>query len=548
MKIVIVGGVAGGASAAARLRRLMEKAEIVLFEKGPYISYANCGLPYYVGGAIATKEDLLLQTPESFFVQTAVDVRVNSEVISIDRQDKTVVIKNHLTGESYTESYDYLLLSPGAYPFVPPMPGADLPGVFTMKDVPDALAVKEWADKTPSGRALVVGGGFIGVEVAENFAEMGMTVTLAELANQIIAPLDFDMAQELHHHMRRRGVDLRLNTGLSGISQSATGLVATFGDGSEHEFDIVVLAIGVRPASRLAKDAGLELDGRGFILTDEHMRTSDPSIFAAGDAVAVRILNTDMVGSIALAGPANRQGRIAADNMAGIKSSFSPAQGSSIIKCFSLTAASTGLNEKTLKNLGMDYARVYINPASHATYYPGASYMNLKLLYAPDTGRVLGAQIVGRDGTDKRCDVLATAIKAGLTVDDLSELELCYAPPYSSAKDPVNMAGFVAQNVRAGLVKPWFWEEAEGLDRTAITLLDVRTAEEFAEGAIEGAVNIPVEELRERLSEIDPKKPVYAYCFSGHRSYTASRLLTGSGFDCRNLMGGWRLYNLVTKA
>ncbi len=546
MKVIIVGGVAAGASAAARLRRLNEQAEITLFEKGPYISYANCGLPYYVGGAIPEREDLLLQTPESFFARTAVDVRVNSEVVAIDREKKTVEVLNHATGERYTQGYDYLLLSPGAAPFVPPMPGADLPGVFTVKDVPDALAIREWARKTPGGRALVVGGGYIGVEMAENFAEMGMQVTLAELANQIIAPLDFDMAQELHNHIRRRGVDLRLNTGLSGLAQSEGGLIASLGDGTELEVDIAVLAIGVRPATGLAREAGLETDGRGFILTDEHMRTSDPYIFAAGDAVAVRLLNTDQKGSIALAGPANRQGRVVADNIAGIPSSFSPAQGSAIIKCFSLTAASTGLNEKMLKNLGMDYGRVYVYAASHATYYPGAKFMSLKLLYAPDTGRVLGAQVVGRDGADKRCDVLATAIRAGLTVDDLCELELCYAPPYSSAKDPVNMAGFVAQNIQNGLLRPWFWDEAGSLDREAVTILDVRTEEEFAGGSIDGAICIPVDELRARLDELDPTKPVYAYCFSGQRSYTACRILSGNGFEGHNLLGGWRLYNLAT--
>ena len=545
MKVLIVGGVAGGASAAARLRRLDESAEIIMFERGPYISYANCGLPYYVGGVIPHRDDLLLQTPESFYARTAVEVRVNTEVTAINRAAKTVTARE-AGGREYTESYDCLLLAPGAQPFVPPLPGADLPGIFTVKDVPDALAIKSYVGEHRAKSALVVGGGYIGVEMAENLHDLGLRVTLCELSDQVIAPLDFDMAQELHVHMRHKGIDLRLKTGLTALAASDGRLAAALSDGRELPVDVVILSVGMRPASGLASAAGLETDTRGFILTDSHMRTSDPAIYAAGDAVAVRILGTDEVGSVALAGPANRQGRIAADNMAGISSEFSPVQGSAIIKCFDMTAASTGLNEKTARRLDIPYEKVYTFSASHATYYPGASFMSLKLLYTPGTGRLLGAQVVGGEGADKRCDVLATAIRADLTVEDLCELELCYAPPYTSAKDPVNMAGFVAQNIRAGLIKPYYWNEVAGLDWGTVTILDVRTAGETASGTIEGAVCIPVDELRGRLGELDKTKPVYVNCYSGQRSYTACRILSQQGFDCYNLLGGYRLYTVAT--
>ena len=545
MKTVIVGGVAGGASAAARLRRLDEQAEIVLLERGAYISFANCGLPYYIGGDIPEQSDLMLQTPESFFRRFRVDVRTGSEVTAVDPSGKTVTIRRSDTGECYTEAYDRLILSPGASPLLPPIPGVHHSRVFTLRTIPDAVKIKEFIRKETPASALIVGGGYIGIEMAENLHQAGLQVTIAERSDHVIGPLDFDMACEVHGHLRKQGIHLLLRHAVEAIEETNKGLSVRL-SGTAVQADMVVLSVGVQPDSTLAKAAGLTLNSRGAIVVDSHMRTSDPDIYAVGDAVEVSHLVTGQKTNIPLAGPANKQGRIAADTIAGIPSRYTATQGSSILKVFDLTVATTGINEQTAKALELPFEKVYVAPSSHATYYPGAYPLAVKAIFEKETGKLLGAQLIGREGVDKRADVLATAIRAGMTAADLTELELCYAPPYGSAKDPVNFVGYVMENVLTDRVRQFFWEDIPNLPRDgSVTLLDVRTARERATGHIEGFRHSPLDELRERMDELDPQKPVYVLCLTGLRSYIACRILTGYGFTCYNLAGGWRLYKLI---
>lgn len=545
MKVVIVGGVAGGASAAARLRRLDESAEIIMFERGEYISFANCGLPYYIGGEITMKSALTLQTPQSFNARFNVDVRVNSEVTSIDPKAKTVTVRSKDRGE-YTESYDKLILSPGAAPIRPPMEGADNARVFTLRNIPDTIKIREYVEEEFPESAVVVGGGYIGVEMAENLKNAGVAVTIVELADHVIAPLDYDMACDVHRYLKEKGVGLILKNGVQAIKEEGGKLKLTLSNG-EIETDMVIMAVGVRPDTALAKDAGLELNKRGAIVVNEHMLTSDPDIYAVGDAVEVTDFVTGEKAYIPLAGPANKQGRIAADNICGIPTTYKNTLGSAVLKIFDMTVATTGVNERAAKAAGLDYDKVYTYSNSHASYYPGSTGMSIKTLYEKGTGKILGAQIVGFDGVDKRCDVLATAIRAGMTAKDLTELELCYAPPFGSAKDPVNFVGYVIENTLAGRVKNFFWDDVAKLPRDgSVTLLDVRTDLERENGQyIEGFIHIPVDELRARAGELDKSKPVYIHCRTGLRSYVACCMLAGMGFDCYNLSGGWRLYESI---
>ena len=545
MKVVIVGGVAGGASAAARLRRLDESAEIIMFERGEYISFANCGLPYYIGGEITKKSALTLQTPQSFNARFNVDVRVNSEVTSIDPKAKTVTVRSKDRGE-YTESYDKLILSPGAAPIRPPMEGADNARVFTLRNIPDTIKIREYVEEEFPASAVVVGGGYIGVEMAENLKNAGVAVTIVELADHVIAPLDYDMACDVHRYLKEKGVGLILKNGVQAIKEEGGKLKLTLSDG-EIETDMVIMAVGVRPDTALAKDAGLELNKRSAIVVNEHMLTSNPDIYAVGDAVEVTDFVTGEKAYIPLAGPANKQGRIAADNICGIPTTYKNTLGSAVLKIFDMTVATTGVNERAAKAAGLDYDKVYTYSNSHASYYPGSTGMSIKTLYEKGTGKILGAQIVGFDGVDKRCDVLATAIRAGMTAKDLTELELCYAPPFGSAKDPVNFVGYVIENTLAGRVKNFFWDDVAKLPRDgSVTLLDVRTDLERENGQyIEGFIHIPVDELRARANELDKSKPVYIHCRTGLRSYVACCMLAGMGFDCYNLSGGWRLYESI---
>lgn len=545
MKVVIVGGVAGGATAAARLRRLDEKADIVMFEKGEYISYANCGLPYYIGGTISKKSALTLQTPDSFRSRFNVDVRIKTEVISINRAEKTVTARNLITGEEYKENYDKLILSMGAEPVKPPIKGLKNNKVFTLRTVPDTFKIREYIDSHHPENAVVVGGGAIGVEMAENLKNAGLDVTIVELADHLIAPLDFDMAQDVHKYIKSQGVRLILSNGVKEIEESDGRLKVILNKGCLLT-DMLILSVGVRPESRIAKEAGLELNQKGFIKVNENMQTSDSDIYAVGDAVEIDEFVTKSKASIPLAGPANKQGRIAADNICGIKSKYKGTQGSSIIKVFDMTVASTGINERTAKAMGINYDKVFTYSASHAGYYPGGSMMSIKTIFEKPSGKILGVQIVGYDGVDKRCDVFATAIRAGMTAFDLTELELCYAPPFSSAKDPVNFAGYVIENTLTGMVKNFHWHDVKDLPRDgSVQLLDVRTTREYSNGRIDGFINIPLDSLRDNLDKLDKSKPVYVHCHSGLRSYIACRLLSGLGFDAYNLSGGYRLYETV---
>ncbi|NLL39767.1 MAG: FAD-dependent oxidoreductase [Clostridiales bacterium] len=532
MKTVIVGGVAGGASAAARLRRLDEGMEIVVFERGEFVSFANCGLPYYIGGDIADRDDLTLQTPDSFKKRFNIDVRIFQEVIKIDPGTKTITVRHVKDDEIYTETYDKLILSPGAQPSVPPIPGANNPNVFTLRTIPDSVNIKKYISENKCKTATIIGGGFIGLEMAENLKMAGLDVTVIEALPQIATVLDEDMSCDLTAYLRSKGIKIYTGSAVSDISKL--------------DADIVILSIGVRPETKLAIDAGLDINQRGAILTDSHMRTSNPDIYAVGDAVQIRNFITGAPGYVPLAGPANKQGRIAADNICGLDSSYSGTQGTSILKLFDMTAAATGLNERALMGSGTKYDKVFLWSSSNATYYPGATNMSIKVLFDIDSGKILGAQIVGFSGVDKRIDVFATAIRAGMTAYDLTELELAYAPPFSSAKDPVNMAGYVIENLLTGKVAQHHWHDMENLlDRSDITLLDVREKYEFDIGHFKNSINIPLDQLRERCAEIDPSMPVYVNCQSGLRSYIACRLLSQKGFNCSNLAGGYRLYSMV---
>ena len=541
MKVIIIGGVAGGATAAARIRRLDERAEIVMLERTGYVSYANCGLPYYVGGTIADEDDLTLQTPQSFYCRYRVDARVGHEAIAIDCAGKMVTVRELATGRTYEEHYDKLLLAPGAKPVLPPAAQTEDGRVFTLRTVEDTFAMHDYVVGQKPQTAVVVGSGFIGLETAENLVDRGVRVTLIQRGGQVLAPLDADMACFLHAELVKNGVDLRLSTPFEGLETGEKVRVLT--NRGTIEADMAVIALGVVPDTALAKEAGLELGQKGSIVTDSHMRTSDRDIYAAGDAVEVRHFVTGAKTLIALAGPANKQGRIAADNICDGNSEYRGSQGSSVVKVFSLTAAATGINEKTARAAGLDYDKVVLSPANHATYYPGAQVMTMKVLFERGSLRLLGAQIVGGAGVDKRIDVLATAIRAGLTADLLKDLDLAYAPPYSSAKDPVNMAGYLIDNLVAGRVKQFHFEDVAALPTDgSVTLLDTRTPLEYARGHAEGFVNIPLDDLRGRLGELDRAKPVYVMCQSGLRSYLACRILTQNGFDCYNFSGGYRFY------
>ena len=541
MKTIIIGGVAGGATAAARLRRLDEKAEIIILERGEYVSFANCGLPYYIGGVITDREDLTLQTPESFKARFNIDVRVLNEAVKVSPDTKTVTVKNLRTGETYEEPYDNLILSIGAEPIRPNIEGADGSNVFTLRNIPDTLKIKNYIDTAKPRSAVVIGGGYIGVEMAENLAQAGLKVAIVELADHLIAPLDFDMAADVHRYIKSKGIYLHLNNGVKSIHGNTVVL-----QNGEITADMIIMSVGVRPETAIAKDCGIELNPRGSIVVNNKMQTNIPNIYAVGDAVEVEDFITKKPAFIPLAGPANKQGRIAADNIAGYESVYTGTQGSAVLKLFDMTVATTGLNEKSATAAGIDYDKTYTYSASHATYYPGAAQMSIKALWDKKTLKIIGAQIVGFDGVDKRMDVLATAIRLGAKITDLTTLELCYAPPFGSAKDPVNMLGFVAENIVSGKLKQFFWHDVENLARDgSVFLLDTRTPYEVMYGKIDGFINIPLDELRERIDEIPKDKPVYVHCHSGLRSYLACRILIGNGYDCYNLAGGWRLYESV---
>ena len=547
MKVVIIGGVAGGATAAARLRRLDETAEIVVFERSGYISYANCGLPYYIGGVIEDPEALTLQTPESFFSRFRVDMRVRHEVTALHPDRKTVSVKNLATGEEFEETYDKLLLSPGAKPTQPRLPGAGLEKLFTLRTVEDTFRIKNYIQTHHPRSAVLAGGGFISLELAENLRKLGMEVTIVQRPRQLMNPFDPDMAAFIHGEARRHGIRLALGHTVEGFTERDGGVDVLRKDADPLHADMVVLAIGVTPDTALAKEAGLELGLKGSIVVNDRMETSLPDIYAVGDAVQVKHSVTGRDAVIPLAGPANKQGRIAADNISGGDSRYLGSQGSSVLKVFDLTAASTGVNESNAKKAGLDVDTVVLSPMSHAGYYPGGRLMTLKVVFEKETYRLLGAQIVGYEGVDKRIDVLAAAIHARLTAIQLKDLDLAYAPPYSSAKDPVNMAGFMVENLARGVVKQFHIGDVKALPRDgSVTLLDARTPQEYAGGHIEGFRNIPVDELRERLGEIEPGKPVYVICQSGLRSYIACRILAGYGYETYNFAGGFRFYDAVT--
>lgn len=545
MKVVIVGGVAGGATAAARICRLDETAEIVVFERSGYISYANCGLPYYIGDVITDPGELTLQTPESFLSWFRVTMKVRHEVTAIHPEQKTVSVKNLETGEIFEESYDKLLLSPGARPTQPKLPGVGLDRVFTLRTVEDTFRIKAYINKQHPKSAVLAGGGFIGLELAENLRELGMDVTIVQRPKQLMNPFDPDMAAFIHSEMRAHGVRLALGHTVEGFLEKEGGVEVLLKDESPLHADMVVLAIGVTPDTVLAKEAGLELGIKGSVVVNERMETSAPDIYAVGDAVQVKHCVTGEDALISLAGPANKQGRIAADNICGGDSRYLGSQGSSVIKVFRMTAAVTGVNETTAKKAGLNVDKVILSPMSHAGYYPGGKVMTMKVIFEKDTYRLLGAQIVGYEGVDKRIDVLAAAIHAGMTAVQLKDLDLSYAPPYSSAKDPVNMAGFMIDNIAKGILKQWFLEDLPKLDE-GVTLLDVRTEQEYKNGHVEGVQNIPVDALRDRLGEIEHGKPVYVICQSGLRSYIACRILAGRGYEAYNFSGGFRFYDAVT--
>ncbi|MFV8413188.1 FAD-dependent oxidoreductase [Vibrio owensii] len=563
-KIVIIGGVAGGASAAARARRLSEDAEIIMFERGPFVSFANCGLPYHIGGDIQERSKLLLQTPESFLARFNVDVRVMNEVVSINRQDKTVTVKNLLDGSEYQESYDFLLLSPGAGPVVPSIPGIDNPLTHSLRNIPDMDRIIKTIETNKVEHATVVGGGFIGLEMMEAFHQLGVKTTLVEMADQVMTPVDREMAGFAHAEIREKGIDLRLGVALSSVEYVANQSVAnteageddthqhlqgkltlSLNNGDQLDTDILIMAIGVRPETKLAQEAGLQIGALGGIYTNEYMQTSDPSIYAVGDAVEEKDFVTGEQTLVPLAGPANRQGRMAADNMLGRQETYQGTQGTAICKIFDLAVASTGKNEKQLKRENITYEKVYVHTASHASYYPGAETVSFKMLFDPATGKILGAQAVGKDGVDKRIDVMAVAQRAGMTVEQLQHLELTYAPPYGSAKDVINQAAFVANNIMKGDATAIHFDEIDNLSENQV-LLDVRNPGELESvGFIEGAINIPVDQLRQRMNELPKDKEIVIYCQVGLRGNVAYRQLVNSGFKARNLLGGYRTYKFA---
>lgn len=540
-KILVIGGVAGGATAAARLRRLDETSTIILFERGEHISFANCGLPYYIGETIKDREKLLVQTVEGMSKKFNLDVRNLSEVTRINRNEKTITVKNLLTNESYDESYDVLVLSPGAKPIVPPVPGInEAKNVFTLRNIPDTDKIKNYVDYQSPKEAVVIGGGFIGLEMAENLVDRGVHVTLVEMANQVMAPLDFEMATIVHKHLIEKGVSLILEDGVKSFEDFGKKIILA--SGKELETDMIILSIGVKPENSLAVEAGLNIGERGGIQVNEFLQTNDKDIYALGDAIEVTDYMNGNAAMIPLAGPANRQGRIVANNIYGKSEAYKGTLGTGIAKVFDLTVATTGNNEKTLTRLGIDYKVVHIHPASHAGYYPGAYPIALKLIFDYTTGKIFGAQAVGVDGADKRIDVLATAIKGGLSIFDLTEIELAYAPPFSSAKDPVNMAGYVAANIVEEGIETAQWHEIDEIVRNGGLLIDVREPHERENGFIKGSINIPLGEIRERLEELPKDQPIYLSCQVGLRGYLATRILKGHGFQSINLDGGWKTY------
>lgn len=545
MKVVIVGGVAGGASAAARIRRLDETAEIIVLEKSRHVSYANCGLPYYVGGVITDESRLTLQTPDSFFRRFAIDVRVLHEAISLDVINKTVSVRRLADGTVYSQAYDKLILATGACPVVPDVNGIDNPLAFTLRNVEDAVRLESFVSEHKPKTAVVIGGGYIGLECAENLIQRGVETTLLQSGAHILPTVDYDMARQAQIYLQRRGLKVYCDAKTIALQWSGQKVTAIVADKKSHTADFAVVAAGVVPDTALAVSAGLKTGIRGAVVTDEYMATSAPDVYAVGDAVQIKNTVTGTDALISLAGPANKQGRIAADNICGKKTVYRGAQASSVIKLFDMTVGVTGLTEDRANAEGIAYGKVINYSPNHATYYPGATDMTIKTLYAPDSGKILGAQIVGFEGVDKRTDVMAVAVRAGMTARDLAELDLAYAPPYSSAKDPVNMAGYTIGNVLDGTVKQFHWHDIPLLQERGAFFLDVRTPQEFAVDHIAGAVNVPLDELRARLGELDKTKTLYVNCHSGLRSYLACRILSGNGFDCCNLSGGFRFLSFL---
>ncbi|WP_394203176.1 FAD-dependent oxidoreductase [Shewanella waksmanii] len=544
-KLLIVGGVAGGASAAARARRLNEQAEIIMFERGEFVSFANCGLPYHISGEIENRDALVLQTPASFKARFNVDVRVQHEVIAIDKVAKQVSVKHLATGEIYQESYDALLLSPGAAPVIPPIPGLQNPLTFSLRNIPDMDRIMAQLASQKPQHVTVVGGGFIGLEMVEAMRHLGIDVSLVELSDQVMAPVDFEMANMLHKTLCDHGVDLKLNVALQSVEQVESGLQLHLSDGSLLTTQMLITAIGVKPEIGLAVDAGLEIGSRGGIAVNEQMQTSDSAIYAVGDAIESIDFVTGEPVLVPLAGPANRQGRIAANNIFGANESYKRTQGTAICRVFDLAVASTGLSEKRLKQMDIDYDKVYVHGASHAGYFPGAHPVSLKLLFATEDGKIFGAQAVGKDGIDKRIDVLAVALRAGLSVYDLQDLELTYAPPFGSAKDVLNQAGFVAANRLKGDTVLCHSDEVANLAADQV-LLDVRNPAELTQvGSIDGAINIPLDQLRQRTDELPKDKQILIFCQVGLRGNVAYRMLHNLGFDAKNLTGGYKTYQMV---
>lgn len=543
MKVVIVGGVAGGATAAARLRRLDENMEIIILERSGFISYANCGLPYYIGGTITDREELTLQTPQSFYNRFRIDVRVHNEVISIDANKKTVVVRNLVDNQEYEENYDKLILSPGAKAIIPPLEGIDNQKVLSLRTVEDTFKIDDYIKGHSVKNVVVVGAGFIGLEMAENLKEKGMNVTIVQLMDQVMAPLDKDMASIVHNYIRNKGVNLLLETSLERIIEKSNKTYAILNNQKELEVDLIIMAVGVVPENSLAKDIGIDLGIKGAIQVNEYMQTNIKDIYAVGDVVEVKHFVTQNKAVISLAGPANKQGRIVANHICGLKTSYKGSQGSSILKLFNMHIASTGLNERDAKDAQIDYDYVILTSASHATYYPNSKSMFVKVLFEKQNGLIIGGQIIGFDGVDKRIDVLATAIRAQMTAFDLTELDLVYAPPFSSAKDPINMAGYAIENILLGKVEQIHWDQVKESDN----LLDTRTKEEYEQGHLSNALHIPIDELRERINEIPKDKLLYIYCQSGLRSYLACRILLQKGYRCKNITGGYGLYENIEK-
>ena len=546
-RILVVGGVAGGASCVARARRLSEAADIIMFDRGEYVSFANCGLPYYVGDVIKEEENLIVATPEMFRKRFKIDVRLQSEVVAVDRKNSRIQIKDLTTGDIYLEEYDALVLAPGARAIKPKMPGIDLPGIFSLRTIPDSRQIKAWINGRNAQRAVVVGGGYIGMEMTENLVNLGLSVTIIEMQPHVMPLLDAEMASPITAELVKHGVTLRLNETVIGFEQNADGLIsAKLKSGSIEKAGLVILALGVRPEIKIAEAAGLEIGQRGGIRVDKHMRTSDEKIWAVGDAVEVKDVVTGQWGVIPLAGPANRQGRIAADVIMGRNAEFRGVQGTSVVGIMGLVVAFTGATEKTLRSMGIwdqpaSFEKIYLHPGHHVGYYPGASPINLKLIFSREDGRVVGAQAIGREGVEKRIDVISMAIQKNATVFDLEEAELCYAPQFGSAKDPVNIAGMIAANVLRGDAPIVHWDE---LDKEPVFMLDVRDPSEYRQDHIKGAVNIPLNELRDRMGEVPKDQEVWTYCFVGQRSYYASRALSQYGYNIKNLSGGFKTFSM----